>query len=93
MQAITYFYFDECPYCQQANGYLDSLIEQRPEYGRIPITRINERKQPDIADKYDYYYVPTFYVGAKKVHEGASTREKIEMVLKRALEAEKEAIG
>ena len=30
---------------------------------------IEETQHPDIADQYDYYYVPTFYVDGVKVHE------------------------
>ena len=47
---------------------------------------IDERKQPDIANKYDYYLVPTFYVDGVKLHEGVATKEKVEYVLKQALE-------
>jgi hypothetical protein len=27
-------------------------------------------KHPDIADQYDYYYVPTYYLDGIKFHEG-----------------------
>jgi len=93
VEHVTYFYIENCPYCQQANRWLERLIRKHPEYGAVAITRIDERKQPDVADKYDYYYVPTFYVGAEKVHEGAATREKIEAVLLRAMGGTSEAIG
>ena len=47
---------------------------------------IEESEQPDVADRYDYYYVPTFYVGGEKVHEGGIYPEEVERVLRRALE-------
>ena len=31
---------------------------------------IEESEQPALADTFDYYYVPTFYVDGVKVHEG-----------------------
>ncbi|MDR1262127.1 MAG: thioredoxin family protein [Oscillospiraceae bacterium] len=87
MQKILYFHFDSCPYCQQANRWLEDLLSENPQYRAIPITRIDERKEPILADQYDYYYVPTFYVGDRKVHEGAATREKVLSVLEQALAA------
>lgn len=72
--------FDECPHCQLALRLLDELMAQ-DEYKDIEITKINERKNPEIADQYDYYYVPTFYVENEKVHEGHAEREDVKKVL------------
>ena len=47
---------------------------------------IEESEEPEVADRYDYYYVPTFYVGDEKVHEGGIYPEEVEQVLRRALE-------
>ena len=57
------------PLLQEALGYLEELQRQEP-YSRIEIRMIDELAEPEVADRYDYYYVPTFYVGDKKVHEG-----------------------
>ena len=38
-----------------------------------------------IATKYDYWYVPAFYVNERKVHEGVPTMEAVENALKTAL--------
>ncbi len=46
---------------------------------------IDERKQPDVAEKYDYYYVPTFYVGEEKVHEGHAEMADVKKVFQAAL--------
>lgn len=40
----------------------------------------------EVADRYDYYYVPTFYVGDKKVHEGGIMPDEVEAVLRMALD-------
>lgn len=93
MESVTYFFFEGCPYCKEADRWIDSLLSQRPEYRKIGLTRIDERKHPEIADKYDYYYVPTFYVGAEKVHEGAATRDKVEAVFMKAAGGAGEAVG
>lgn len=60
------------------------VFSNHPEYKTIPIREINERKEPEIADAYDYYYVPTYYVDGKKVHEGVPTYEKIKAVFEAA---------
>ena len=85
MKEITYFMMDICPYCIKAQKWLDELMKEHPEYKKIPMKVIDERKQPAIANKYDYYLVPTFYVDGVKLHEGVATREKVEYVLKQAL--------
>lgn len=87
------FHFDSCPYCKTARDYLRDLQSKNADYANIAIEFIDERKQPDIAEQYDYYYVPTFYVDSKKVHEGAITREEVEGILKLALVKELEPAG
>ena len=47
---------------------------------------VDEKKHPEIAEKYDYYYVPTFFVGGEKVHEGVPTKEAVEAVFIKASE-------
>ncbi|MDR2505885.1 MAG: thioredoxin family protein [Oscillospiraceae bacterium] len=93
MQNLTYFYFDGCPFCAQAEKWLEDIIRERPELAQVQITRINERKRPDIANKYDYYYVPTFFMDGTKLHEGAATREIVESVLQRAYGGDAQVVG
>ena len=47
---------------------------------------IEESEQPAVADAFDYYYVPTFYVDGVKVHEGGIYPEEVEKILRSALE-------
>ena len=65
--------------------HLEELQRQEP-YGRIEIRMIDELAEPEVADRYDYYYVPTFYVGDKKVHEGGIMPDEVEAVLRMALD-------
>ena len=37
------------------------------------------------AAKFDYFYVPTFYVGTEKLHEGVPSKEAIERVFAAAV--------
>ena len=79
------FVMEGCPYCRQALRWMDELMQQYPEYNDVPLTLIDETKQPDVANQWDYYYVPTYFVGKDKLHEGAATKEKIQRVFERAL--------
>ena len=54
-------------------------------FGDVELTVIDETEQPDVADQWDYYYVPTYFVGKEKLHEGAATKDKIQRVFERAL--------
>ena len=86
MKKITMFTMKSCPYCRQALRWLDELLAENADYRVIEIEKIDELLHPDIARKYNYYYVPTFYVGDKKLHEGVASYKKIRRVLDAALE-------
>ena len=72
------FTMEACPHCQRAHRWMAEAFEKHPEYKEIPLTIIDEVEQPALADTYDYYYVPTYYVGGAKVHEGVASPEIIE---------------
>ena len=86
MKKITLFIMESCPYCRQALRWMDELLAENAEYRDIEIEKIDELVHPDIARRYDYYYVPTFYVGNEKLHEGAASYKKIRRVFDAALE-------
>ena len=73
------------PLLQEGAGLSEELQRQEP-YSRIEIRMIDELAEPEVADRYDYYYVPTFYVGDKKVHEGGIMPDEVEAVLRMALD-------
>ena len=54
---------------------------------RIALRMIEEAEQPDVADQFNYYYVPTFYVNGVKVHEGGIYPDEVERILRQAHEA------
>ena len=86
MKKITMFIMASCPYCKEALRFMDTLFAENPAYQSLEIEKIDELVHPDIAAKYDYYYVPTFYVGDKKAHEGAASLKKVKRVFDEALE-------
>ena len=76
---------ETCPHCRRAAEMIEEIFARRPEFKSIPIRKIDERKEPEYAAGFDYYYVPTFFVGDDKLHEGAPSTKAIEKVFEAAL--------
>lgn len=83
---IMFFILKGCPYCIEAKKWMSELIEKNPEYGKIKIRTIEEKEEKELADSYDYYYVPTYFLDGEKLHEGAVTKDKIKKVFDAYLE-------
>lgn len=81
MKEIVMFHFETCPYCRKAERFLEDLFSSHPEFSEISIKKIDERKNPEIADRYDYYYVPTFYYEGRKLHEGDISKAEVEEMI------------
>lgn len=86
MTEILMFSMKSCPYCRQALEMMKELCAKNARYKEIPVTIIDEVEQPDLADRYDYYFVPTYYVNGKKLHEGVPTKEAVRRVFDAALQ-------
>lgn len=86
MKHFTLFYLPGCPFCKRAFAYIEELKAEHPEYQKIELETINENEHPEIADQYDYYYVPTFYIEGKKAHEGGIFKNEVEELLKQVIE-------
>ena len=84
MKPVKLFYLRNCPFCKRALRYIDEAKAAHPELAAVEIELIEES---EVADRYDYYYVPTFYVGGEKLHEGGIYPDEVEAVLRKALEA------
>lgn len=84
---VKLFYLKTCPFCKKALRYIDEAKAAHPELVDVAIEMIEESEQPDVADQFDYYYVPTFYVNGVKVHEGGIYPDEVERILRQAHEA------
>ncbi len=69
MRKVTAFYMEGCPYCRQARQALSELVKEDGKYNSADIDWIEETQHPDIADKYDYYRVPSMFIDGKKLYE------------------------
>ena len=86
MKRIQLFYLKNCPFCKKAFSYIEEAKAAHPELQGLQIELIEESEEPEVADRYDYYYVPTFYIDGVKVHEGGIYPEEMEPLLRKALE-------
>lgn len=69
MKEVKLFYLEDCPYCHNARRALSELAEENPVYGKVSIEWVEESRKPDLAQQYDYYYVPAIFAGDKKLYE------------------------
>ena len=87
---LLLFILKNCPYCKEALRWMDELKNENPEYRDIEVKIIDEKEEADLANSYDYYYVPTYFYGNIKLHEGAATKDKIRQVFDEYLRLSKE---
>lgn len=89
MKNVLMFHLYDCGYCRKAMLALEELMAENPAYRAVPLTKIEETEQPAMAEAYDYYAVPTFYVGGEKVFEAhiGMSYEAIKAAVKGALDA------
>ena len=88
MQEVLMMVMAGCPHCRRAKEMMEALFERNPIFRTVPLRVVDETLEPDFAATLDYYYVPTFYVGPNKRHEGVPTEEAIEAVFAEALATE-----
>lgn len=69
MNKLTIFYLEHCPYCKNAKLAVKELYAEDPALQKISIEWIEERQDPKRAEQYDYYYVPSVFMGNEKLYE------------------------
>ena len=85
MNSITLFYLPSCPHCKLALKCLDELKKEDARYAAVEIELVDESREKARAASYDYWYVPCFFLGKEKLHEGHADKEDVRAVLERAL--------
>lgn len=80
------FIQERCPFCVKALRYIDEARAAHPELEAVEIEIHDEIKESEYADTFDYYYVPTFYIGDEKVHEGGIYADEVLALLQKAAE-------
>ncbi|MGN8660808.1 glutaredoxin family protein [Catenibacterium mitsuokai] len=69
MKKITMFYLEECPFCQKAKKAMDELMTENKAYQSLDIEKIEESENVALAENYDYYAVPSLFIGKEKYFE------------------------
>ena len=89
MKELIMFHRNDCGYCLKAKRALEELYAENPAYAAVPLTMIEETEQPALADTYDYYAVPSFFIGKDKLFEAriGMSQETIKAAVKAALNA------
>lgn len=77
MKNVTLFIQHQCPFCKMALKYINELQQKDEKYHAVQLEIVDELAEVERADSYDYYYVPTFYIGEKKLHEGGIYRDEV----------------
>ena len=87
MKKFILFYLEDCPYRHYARRAMKELISEDKKYA-ADIEWVEESKRPEVAAKYDYYYVPTLFCGAEKLYEArpGQSFEEVKVCLKEALD-------
>jgi len=84
-EELKLFILPNCPYCLEVLGFIKILKSEESKYKDIEVTIIDEQKNFGVAAKYNYYYVPSFYLGHIKLHEGAATKNKVAAIFDKYL--------
>lgn len=79
---LKIFILKNCPHCANLEYWIKELYKEDSSYQDIEIEYIDEKESADIANQYDYYYVPSIFMDEKKVHEGVASKEIIESIFK-----------
>ena len=85
MKKLTLFYLPSCPHCKLALKCLEELKRDNGDYARVEIDLIDESRDKALAESYDYWYVPCFFEGKTKLHEGHAEKADVKAVLDHAV--------
>ncbi len=89
MEKLTVFYLEGCPYCRNAEKAVEELRTELPGFQAVVIDWVEERRFADLANRYDYYNVPSIFHGEKKLYEckPGEGYDTIKQNFKRAIES------
>lgn len=83
---LKMFILKNCPHCKRALTWIDELKKENSVYENISIDLIDEQLNSELADDYDYYYVPAIFDDNVKLHEGVATKEGLKYIFDSYLE-------
>lgn len=74
-----YFCLDSCPDCQKTDRWVAEICAVMPELkpAAESFLRVEESRQKELADAFDYEYVPAFFADGFKLHEGIPSKRAV----------------
>lgn len=87
MKKLRLFYASWCPHCKNAKTWMAELKKEDPRYESIDIEEIDYEKNPEKMKGLQFELVPTYYLGDKKIFEGAPKKEIIKEIFDKTLES------
>ena len=86
MAQITLYHFEGCPACTDAKRWIQELHKEKPELLKADIRMVDVYKTPGFKAPAPFTYVPTFFVDDRKVLEGNVSKDKVEYLMRSALQ-------
>lgn len=88
MRELLMFVLEGCPYCRMALAALEELRREEPGYRSVPVRLVDEEREADFADRFDYYAVPSLFLDGSKLFEARPGMSfvRIRAELRRALD-------
>lgn len=75
-EKIQVFILKNCPHCLKFKQLFSQV-----DLNDFDVEYIDEQENKELADKFDYYYVPSVFYKNKKIHEGVIDETKIQNIL------------
>ena len=79
MKKLTMTILPGCPYCAMAREIITDLKKENKDFAGVEVTEIDESAEPERAGEYDYYYVPSFFLGKEKLYETSPSDDRDKM--------------
>lgn len=87
MSTLTLYHFEGCPACGHAKEWIRELQAEKPELSQAKVEQVDVYKTPGFRPPAPFQYVPTFFLNGRKLLEGAVTKDKIEEMLRLAIQS------
>ena len=84
MEDFRLFILPDCPYCRRVLTWQEELLAAQPLYRPLAPRIVDESRQKELTQGFDYYYVPCYFLDGEKLAEGVLSREQVEEVFRRA---------
>lgn len=75
-EKIQVFILKNCPHCLKFKELISHY-----DLSEFEIEYIDERENEELANSFDYYYVPSVFYKNKKIHEGIIDENKMQEIL------------